>query len=89
MSTHRSDAVWDTICRTESVTEGVREAKRAVGAGFEVGRSDTEPRANLYFSNFVGQRLIHAAMSSFWRASMLVGSAMEMGRYLKKSARAA
>jgi hypothetical protein len=55
----------------------------------ELQLQERRERTNLYSSKYVGQRLIHAATSSFWRASTSVGSAFEIGRYLKKSAIAA
>ena len=44
---------------------------------------------DLYFSSLSGQRLIQDAIWSFWRASMSVGSALDFGRYVNRSASAA
>ena len=83
----------DPVSCAEFVSERVREAEGAV----HVHKARDQPGlerlvrrgTDLYFSSLSGQRLIQDAIWSFWRASMSVGSALDFGRYVNRSASAA
>lgn len=90
--TNGSDAVRYPVPCAELVSKGVRETERA----WMEGRSESKDYlsfkmrgANLYFSSLSGQRLIHDAIWSFWRTATSCGSALDLGRYVKRSASAA